>query len=159
MKKVLSLAVVLLLLVCTGWGDEIGSLKAGANAKLLKSFGMPFPIDTGGWHVFENKSEKVLLRVWLTKKGSNVVISKVNLLYKGINPRESRLNEHLMLTGVSLKRLKTAKGISLGDSEAQVISRYGQPKGIKYVDMGKVLIYRGTIFFLKKGKVMSILVI
>lgn len=145
--------------------NSIGKLKIGQNADFLENFGMPIPIGEGGYHTLYNKNENVYLRVsldFIKEKKWN--IKTIRLSYEDIFFDKFRLNDQLMLTGVSLIEMKTGKGIGLGAAEKEVIKKYGNPDYRKsYGKIGE-LIYINTAknggkylsFVIKEGRVIGI---
>jgi len=121
---------------------SLGNLKIGMNGDILEDYGMPIPIEEGGYHTLYNRNENVYLQVSLDYiKEKKWQIRTIRLSYKDELFDKFRLNDQLMLTGVSLINLKTENGIALGDIEKDVIKKYGKPDYRKRYNNLKELIY------------------
>ncbi|MCD4783387.1 MAG: hypothetical protein K8T10_06110 [Candidatus Eremiobacteraeota bacterium] len=143
----------------------LGKLKIGQNGDILEDFGMPIPIEEGGYHTLYNKKENVCLRVSLDfTKEKKRHIKSIRLSHKDIFVDKVRLNDQLLLTGVSLIKMKTGKGIGLGTTEKEVIKKYGNPDYRKSYGKIRELIYMKNSgeegiymsFVIKEGRVVGI---
>lgn len=144
---------------------SIGGFYPGQNVGALKNLGMPFPLDTGGWHTFLNQKENVYCRFFLEKRNNRWIISQVHLVKSGGIDRGQLLNDHLMLTGVSLLKYTTRKKIGIGSVREEIIKKYDSPEKKLSIDSGEALIYkykdgRGgyyrLIFIINNGRVEGI---
>jgi hypothetical protein len=124
---------------------QIGGFSPGEAAEKLKTLGMPFPIDTGGWHTFVNVRENVIFRVLSEKKSGKWRLSRIMLVDKSVFPVDKLLEEHQLLTGSSLASFAPGKGLKLGAESEKVRNIYGVPDRIIRTETGEDWIYSGAV--------------
>ena len=108
--------------------NSLGEFQTGKSADIFKYFGIPVPIEEGGYHLIYNPSEQTYFRALLTYLGPKKwLIKTMRVSYRDQLLKKVRLSDHLMATGVSMLELTTAKGIKLGSLQDEVAGIYGPP--------------------------------
>ena len=172
-KVTILLSILLFLIYCSpgycekSFPDDIslGGFKIRQNANVLKHFRIPTPVEEGGYHIIYNPSENVYIRTslkYLAPKKWGIKTFRLSQKDKLFD--KVRLNDHQMITGVSMKGFKTGEGIGLGDTKEKVLDIYGEPTNRKSSAQLEEWIYITNInktrkyysFVFEKGKVVAV---
>lgn len=122
--------------------NSLGEFQTGKSADIFKYFGIPVPIEEGGYHLIYNPQEQTYFRALLTFLGPKKwLIKTMRVSYRDQLLKKVRLSDHLMVTGISMSDLQTAKGIKLGSLQDEVAGIYGQPTHKKSSDNLEEWIY------------------
>ncbi len=122
--------------------NSLGEFQTGKSADIFKYFGIPVPIEEGGYHLIYNPKEQTYFRALLTYLGPKKwLIKTMRVSNRDQLLKKVRLSDHLMVTGISMSDLQTGKGIKLGSLQDEVAGIYGPPTHKKTSDNIEEWIY------------------